>query len=258
MFAILSAMFAAASSWCVRCYRRRIVNVNVNIIIAGVLAMLLTVVAMKGLEHVNIPEKIAELLGMPWAMGKFHWDVKAVISILTTAIDLIADVAVYYVLHWLANHMPRKADKLGHLLDELNPGYAHLTFVQDASMVQVERLALSPVFYVIALGGQQALLHGGFGMATSIAIPFTTAIVVTRFLHTVWMYFQQRRNIAKIKAGAIVRVADFERRVVCAHCGYNLARNTTDVCPECGRKLDLASLQIPQADELAKPVEKAS
>jgi hypothetical protein len=201
-------MFAHASNWCVRCYRRRIVNVNVNIIVAGLLAMAVTVAAMKGLEHLNTPQWLAKLIGMPWKFWRFNWDDKAVIGVLTTVIDLIADVMVYYVLHWLANHMPRKADKLGHLLDELNPAYAHLTFVQDATMVQMERLILSPLFYIIALGGQHAMLHAGSGLATATAVPFTTAILITRFLHTLWMYYQQKRQLAKIKAGAIVRVAD--------------------------------------------------
>ena len=75
-------------------------------------------------------------------------------------------------------------------------------------MVQMERLALSPLFYIIALGGQHAMLHAGSGLATSTAVPFTAAILVTRFLHTLWMYYQQKRQLAKIKAGAIVRVAD--------------------------------------------------
>jgi hypothetical protein len=201
-------MFAATSNWCVRCYRRRIVNVNVNIIVAGLLAMAVTVGIMKILENFDVPAAIAKLLRMPWKVGPFHWDDKAIIGGLTTVIDLVADVLVYYVLHWLANHMPRKANKLGHILDELNPGYAHLTFVQDATMVQMERLLLSPVFYIIALGGQHYMLHSGIGLGTSTAVPFTTAILFTRTLHTVWMYFQQKRQIAKIKAGAIVRVAD--------------------------------------------------
>lgn len=204
-------MFAAASNWCVRCYRRRIVNVNVNIIVAGLLAMAVTVGIMKILESFDVPMQLSKLLKMPWKVGPFHWDDKAVIAVLTTVIDLIADVLVYYVLHWLANHLPRKADKLGHIIDELNPGYAHLTFVQDATMVQMERLILSPVFYIIALGGQHFMLHSEFGLATSTSVPFTTAILVTRTLHTFWMYFQQRRQMAKIKAGAIVKVADLPK-----------------------------------------------
>lgn len=198
-------MFALASNWCVRCYRRRIVNVNVNIIVAGLLAMGVTVAAMKGLEHIDVPAKLAKLVRMPWELGPFTWTEKTVISILTLVIDLVADVLVYYVLHWLANHVPRKAAKLGHLIDDLNPAYAHLTFVQDATMVQVERLVLSPLFYIIAVGGQQMILHADHSaVATSVAVPFTTAILITRCIHTVWMHYQQKRQLAKIKAGAIV------------------------------------------------------
>lgn len=172
-----------------------------------------TVAAMKGLENFDVTGWLASAMGMPWKVWRFHWDEKAVIGVMTTVIDLVADVMVYYALHWLANHMPRKAGKLGHILDELNPGYAHLTFVQDATMVQMERLALSPLFYIIALGGQHVMLHEGLGLATSTAVPFTGAIVVTRCLHSVWMYFQQRRQIAKMKAGAMVRVADLPKPI---------------------------------------------
>lgn len=201
-------MFARASNWCVRCYRRRIVNVNVNIIVAGLLAMGVTVAAMKGLGQFDAAPRLARLLRMPWTMGPFHWDDKAVIGALTAIIDLIADLAVYYILHWLANHLPRKVNKLGHLLDEINPGYAHLTFVQDATMVQIERLVLSPLFYILALGGQHLMLHAKFGVGTSTSVPFTCAILTTRCLHTFWMYYQQKRQVAKIKAGAIVKVSD--------------------------------------------------
>lgn len=198
-------MLARASNWCVRCYRRRIVNVNVNIIVAGLLAMGVTVAAMKGLEHISVPPKLAKLVGMPWELGPFTWTEKTVISILTLVIDLVADVLVYYVLHWLANHVPKKAAKIGHIIDDLNPAYAHLTFVQDATMVQVERLVLSPLFYIIAMGGQQMILHADHSaVATSVAVPFTTAILVTRCIHTVWMHYQQKRQLSKIKAGAIV------------------------------------------------------
>lgn len=198
-------MFAQASNWCVRCYRRRIVNVNVNIIVAGLLAMGVTVAAMKGLEHIDVPAKLAKLVRMPWELGPFTWTEKTVISILTLVIDLVADVLVYYVLHWLANHVPKKAAKIGHIIDDLNPAYAHLTFVQDATMVQVERLVLSPLFYIIAMGGQQMILHADHSaVATSVAVPFTTAILITRCIHTVWMHYQQKRQLAKIKSGAIV------------------------------------------------------
>ncbi len=201
----LWAMLIRIGDWCIRCYRRRIVNVNVNIIVAGLLAMGVTVAAMKGLEHIDVPARLAKLVRMPWNFGPFTWTEKTVISILTLVIDLVADVLVYYVLHWLANHVPKKAAKLGHLIDDLNPAYAHLTFVQDATMVQVERLVLSPLFYIIAVGGQQMILHADHSaVATSVAVPFTTAILITRCIHTVWMHYQQKRQLAKIKAGAIV------------------------------------------------------
>src|SRR5262245_26294593 len=111
-----------------RWYQRRIVNVNVNIIAAGILALGITVGVMHTLDRT------------------FHFGNKAVISGLTFVVDLIADVAVYYLLHWVANHMPRQTERI------INPAYADMSFLKDASLVQFERALLSPLLYIIALG----------------------------------------------------------------------------------------------------------
>ncbi len=170
----------------VRLYDKRIVNVNVNIVLAGVLALAFMAPVMHGLSAVHVPRHIAEALGMPWAVWKFRFDEKAVIGGLSLVVDLVADVVVYYVLHWVANHMPRRARSI-------NPAYAHLSFMQDATMVQVERMTLSPLFYIIALGVQHALLHAEMGVGWASAFGFGLAIVVTRILHTIWMVLQERR-----------------------------------------------------------------
>lgn len=177
-------------AWFARCYAKRVVNVNINIIVAGLLAMGVTVAFMHTFVNFGWDLDLAKLLHLP------H---DTIIGGTTFLVDLIADLAVYYVLHWLANHMPRKAGKI---LDQLNPAYAHLSFVQDATLVQVERMALSPVFYVIALGGQYVLRQQGLKIGPATALSFAAAIAITRCLHTIWMLYQERRALHRLKTRA--------------------------------------------------------
>lgn len=186
-------------AWMARWYQRRIINVNVNIIVAGILALGVTAGAMHHFVDYGLHFKLAKLIGLPDRAN-------AVISVVTFLIDLIADLAVYYVLHWLANHMPRKA---GRILDQLNPAYAHLSFVQDATLVQVERMALSPVFYVVALGGQYVLhvqMHMKVGVAT--VLSFGGAIIITRCMHTIWMLYRERQALHRLKTAAACGCGD--------------------------------------------------
>lgn len=167
-----------------RWYARRIVNVNVNVVLAGAAALTITIAVMHPLE----------LLGFPrWIEGQTGLEHKLVIGALTFIVDLVADIGVYYALHWLANHWPgRVKPKL------LRPQHVHPTFIRDATMVQVERMVLGPVFYLIALGLQHALLRMDLPIASATAIAFITAMISTRVIHTIWMLRQQRRMQARM------------------------------------------------------------
>ena len=56
-----------------------------------------------------------------------------------------------------------------------------------ATFIQAERYLLSPIFYLIALGGMWLLrTQAGMGKGVSFAIAFSLAIIVTRIIHTVW------------------------------------------------------------------------
>jgi hypothetical protein len=168
-------------SWFMRHYQRRIVNVNVNIILAGVLALAVTSLVLHYAVLLGFETIIAQRAGV-------HR--KLVIAIMTFVVDLIADVGVYYGLHWYANHVPAKLGGGGRLI---TPEYAHLSFMQDATMVQVERMVLSPILYTIALGTQHLLLRQGFDVATATATGFGSGIAVSRCLHTMWMLYRERR-----------------------------------------------------------------
>jgi len=166
--------------WFTRLYDRRVVNVNVNIVVAGILAMGITV----GVMH------MAEEWGViPWLDQALPITREFIINFLTFWVDVVADVAVYYVLHFVANHMPRSAPR------PKGPGYTELSFVRDATLVQFERAVLSPLLYVIALGAQHALLKAGHSVAYSTAIGFGAGIAAVRVLHTFWMLRNEKRAI---------------------------------------------------------------
>lgn len=180
-----------------RLYARRIVNINVNIILAGALAMGLTLI--------------------PVYFSRRFTDHKATIMAVTFISDIIFDVVIYYALHWLANHMPKR-----------KPGaaIADLSFLKDASLVQFERALLAPVYYGVAMSTQYLLLHphqsgplasfirlltgqpadvpAVFSREAATATALMFGIISTRILHTIWMVRQERRRnrAAALKARA--------------------------------------------------------
>lgn len=178
-------------SWISRLYDRRIVNVNVNVIVAGVLALLITVAVMHLANRWGIIDRLDDFApDLRFALLGYKFEIvghKLVISGMTFIVDLVADVGVYYGLHWLANHMPRKRER------RVNPAYADLSFIRDATLVQFERAVLSPLLYVVALGLQNRLLHQGYSVELATAYGFGTGIVLTRLIHTLWMIHRERR-----------------------------------------------------------------
>lgn len=168
--------------WFSRLYDRRVVNVNVNIVVAGILALAITV----GVMHVW------EVWGvLDWLDRNLPIRKELIINALTFLVDIIADVAVYYVLHWLANHAPRKTPRIGRRLTQA--GLDTMNFVRDATLVQFERAVLSPLLYIVALGTQHIMIANGSGVAKATAFGFGAGIVLTRVLHTLWMLRNERR-----------------------------------------------------------------
>jgi hypothetical protein len=192
-------------SWLARLYDRRIVNVNVNIIVAGLAAMGITVGVMHIADQLGVfariegwlPERIRTIDGHLFGHAFQIQSQKLIISGLTFIVDLIADVGVYFGLHWLANHMPRKTPRL------TNPAYADLSFMRDASLVQFERAILSPLLYIVALGLQNTLMHHGVGIGKATAIGFSAGILTSRTLHTIWMAHNERKNGQKTATSVV-------------------------------------------------------
>ncbi len=141
--------------------RHRIVNVNLNIIGGGLLAIALS--------------KFPVLWVTAW-IGPEH---KFINSIVAAIIDGIADIIIYFGLHWIANRWrPIKPNKDSDKPDE--------SFWREATLVQFERLALTPAFYVIAIGGMWGLQHLDMPASWAFVLAFSAAIIITRLAHTAW------------------------------------------------------------------------
>lgn len=186
-----------------RLYARRIVNINVNIILAGTLAMGLTLI--------------------PVYFSRRFTDHKATIMAVTFISDVVFDVIIYYALHWVANHMPKRKEQPGGTVGALN-------FLKDASLVQFERALLAPVYYGVAASTQYLLLHphqsgplasfirlftgqspdtpAVFSREAATATALMFGIFSTRIVHTMWMLRQERRRnqaaALKARAGGVV------------------------------------------------------
>lgn len=84
--------------WLARAYSRRIVNINVNIAVAGVTAVVLA----SGVTH------LAEVSGVTS---------KRALLFITFAADWVFDITIAVTLHWLANHWPRKWARSRQIID---------------------------------------------------------------------------------------------------------------------------------------------
>lgn len=182
-------MFGNVVAW----YAKRIVNVNINIILAGVLA----------LGPVLICVKIAEYLLSSGLVKnqRLHAHHHTVISAVTFVSDIIFDVGIYFVLHWLANHAGKRIPTM---VEQRIEGVADaaaesVPFFKDAAKVQLQRAVLSPLLYILWLGSQFVLMNTMDWTAVWATVAgFCIAIGVVRTIHTFWMLREERRLRAKL------------------------------------------------------------
>lgn len=165
--------------WLGRLYGRRIINVNFNVVLAGSLALLPTL-------------WIVSLTRTLWG----GINNKFAITAITFVSDLIFDVVIYFVLHWLANHLPRRWGAVS------SHAYQHLSFIRDASLVQFERMLMAPVLYTVALGLQNFLMHDGVSREWATVWGFAVGVAITRTMHTFWMLRNEGRA-KRLKANAV-------------------------------------------------------
>lgn len=162
--------------WLARWYARRIVNVNVNIVLAGLLALPPTALIVHWSRH--------------WGVGDQD---RFMILAITWIADIIFDVSIYFGLHWLANHgswRNKFLDAADHLIVE--PAFKGASFIHDAGLVQFQRLVISPVLYVLWLGIQYLLMWLGIDRVVAMLLGWVVGIATARTLHTLWMLKQER------------------------------------------------------------------
>lgn len=147
--------------------RKRIVNINVNIVAAGLLALALMSVVV-------------------WTAKLFVDESRAaVFTAISLVSDIVFDVVIYYVLHWIANHWRPLRGRTEHETHELSAKPP--PFMRDASLIQFERALLSPLYYLTAAGLTYWLqvahdVRPGF----AVLVGYPAGLVVTRTVHTIW------------------------------------------------------------------------
>jgi len=146
--------------------RKRLVNINVNLVAAGLLAILLA------------------KLPVGWISDWLGPEHKLAITVIAYAIDTVLDVAVYFGLHWAANHWRPGALHKGQ--PKVAKPKHRRNFFADAGRVQAERLVLVPVFAGVSMGMMYSLQkYAGMDASWAFVVGFVSAIVVTRTLHTI-------------------------------------------------------------------------
>lgn len=147
--------------------RRRIININANIVASG----LLSTFAVMGLLWL-----LKDVLNIHWAT----WGYTA----FSAVADLILDVGMFAWLHWIANHwrpLKGRTEKEHAELHAPRPNP-----VADATRIQFERAVISPLYYIIAVAGTEALQQHGLHPAWAVAIAYPAGLAVTRTIHTIW------------------------------------------------------------------------
>lgn len=147
--------------------RRRVININFNIVASGLLS---TAVVM-GLLWL-----IKDVLRLGWAT----WGYTA----FSAVADLILDVGLFAWLHWVANHWRPMAGGSEKERRELAAPPPHP--VLDATRLQFERAVISPLYYIIAIAGTEALQQQGMHAAWAVGISYPAGLAVTRTIHTIW------------------------------------------------------------------------
>lgn len=181
-------------------YARRVVNVNVNIVLAGLLALGPTLLVVRLVEHLLATGMVSA--------ERLHLGAKAIISGVTFFADLFFDLSIYYALHWLANHSgkQKRQQRLENLAEA---AVESVPFFKDATKVQLQRLVLSPLLYLLWLGLQFTLMsvfHVRPVLAT--VIGFVVGITTTRAIHTFWMLKEERaERLAGIRAKRAAQAA---------------------------------------------------
>ena len=134
--------------------RKRIVNINANIVIASVLGTILA--------------------AYPVYLTRFLTNNEIAIVLLSFVFDAIIDFVFFATLH-LAVHKAH--------VSRFKPSKI---IVKDLLKIQIQRGILSVLYLVVAVGGHFVLLMAGVERTVGFLVAYLAALVITRSVHTVY------------------------------------------------------------------------
>lgn len=199
-------MLTSVVAW----YARRIVNVNINIVLAGVLALGPVLVCVRVAEYLLSSGLVKNQL--------LHTRHHLVISAVTFFSDIIFDVGIYFVLHWLANHAGKRIPMVS---EERIEGVAEaaaesVPFFKDAAKVQMQRAVLSPLLYILWLGSQFMFINTfQWSAVWATVVGFCIAIGTVRAIHTFWMLREERKLRARLFVAGLPRCGEGDSPALC-------------------------------------------
>jgi len=147
--------------------RKRIININANVVIAGLGSTAVVMVLLAGLKH---------FVGTSWPT----WGYTA----FALGADIVLDVAMFSALHYVANHWRPLTGTSGK--EKLELGAAAPPHLEDTAQVQLERMVLSPLYYILASIGTEVCQRFGMLPYWAVAIGYPIALLATRSIHTWW------------------------------------------------------------------------
>ncbi len=131
-------------------YKKRAVNINVNIILASLLSILIS----------------------SYIVDATYYMFSSMLSIVLVAyfIDAVADFIIFSILHGIVNN-----------------GSGFKPFILDVGKIQSHRIVLAVIFFLIATSFDYAFMSLiGIGRTYSFILAYTLALIVTRVIHTIY------------------------------------------------------------------------
>lgn len=130
----------------------RLVHINVNAIIAGILSILIATQFVYLTRHLT--------------------DHPFVIALLSYLFDGIIDFVIFAILHGIIYHS--RVRRLSHAQ----------TLASDLTLLQSHRLLLSVVTFSVSVGLHWALMHVGIERVSAFILAYAIGLVITRAVHT--------------------------------------------------------------------------
>ncbi len=134
--------------------KKRIVNINVNIIIASLVSIVLS------LYPVYLTKMISNSAGA--------------IALISFGIDALIDGGIFIILHGFLNKK------------QIINGGISSSLKRDIFRIQAERMVLSVFYFVFAVGGHYILIMNGLGRTAAFALSYIFALALSRYIHTLY------------------------------------------------------------------------